>query len=341
MDSIEPVDSPMPGPASTTPRAARRSYFRDVPWRVRDVLGGFAPDVLALAAAALLGPVSVSAALAGHWLPALLAIEAWMLVYPLWIARRRHAGSPRLPRPRAVLVETLFALPALLAVMAGQVVMFNGMAYLFGEGMNSTAPWEPVVRSPNWFERLAFMILAVSVVPVAEEVFFRGMLYNALRQRLHPVVAALLQAIVFGLSHPFGLAFAAIIAWVGLALAAVYEWRKTLLAPVILHALVNAVAMAIMASSFAASANAPMLGVEGAPHERGCRITKVIPGSAADIAGLRIGDVVTAIDRKPVVDIRGIAQIIRRKRVGDTVSVEFIRDGAAHQVDPILQRRQQ
>jgi len=327
----------MPGPASTTPRAARRSYFRDVPWRVRDVLGGFAPDVLALAPAALLGPVSVSAALAGHWLPALLAIEAWMLVYPLWIARRRHAGSPRLPRPRAVLVETLFALPALLAVMAGQVVMFNGMAYLFGEGMNSTAPWEPVVRSPNWFEPLAFMILAVTVVPVAEEVFFRGMLYNALRRRFHPVVAALLQAVVFGLAHPFGLAFAAIITFVGVALAVVYEWRKTLLAPVLLHAMINAVAMAIMAWN---AANAPMLGIEGSPHEGGCVITKVMPGSAADAAGLQVGDVVTAVDRNPVADIPGIARIISRKWVGDPVSVEFIRGGQAHQVDPILQRWQ-
>jgi len=334
---MEPLDTPAPGPAGAPTRAARRSFFRDVPWRWSDLLIAFAPDVLVLAVAALIGPVSISAALAWVWLPFLLVVEAWTLGYPLWIARRRHAGSPHLPRPRAVLVETLFALPALLAVMAGQVVMFNVLAYLLGEGVRSTMPWEPVVRAPNWYEPLALMILAVSVVPVAEEVFFRGMLYNALRQRLHPVVAALLQALVFGLAHPFGLAFAAIITFVGLALAVVYEWRKTLLAPVLLHAMINAVAMAIMAWN---AANAPMLGIEGSPHEGGCVITKVMPGSAADRAGLQIGDVVTAVDRNPVVDIGGIAQIVSRKRVGDTMSVEFIRGGQAHQVDPILQRWQ-
>ncbi|MFI5460748.1 MAG: PDZ domain-containing protein [Isosphaerales bacterium] len=65
-----------------------------------------------------------------------------------------------------------------------------------------------------------------------------------------------------------------------------------------------------------------------------------MPGSAADAAGLQIGDVVTAVDRNPVADIRGMVQVIRRKRVGDRVFVEFIRGGQAHQVDPILQRRQ-
>jgi len=303
-----------------------------------DVLIAFAPPVLAFAVSALIGPVSISASRAWRVLPVLVAGEAWMLVYPLWIARRRHAGLPQLPRPRAVLVETLVALPALLAILAGQVVIFSVLAYRFGEAGTPRDPWAPVYRSPNWFEPLAFMILAVTVVPVAEEVFFRGMLYNALRRRLHPVVAALLQAVVFGLFHPFGLTFAATIALVGLALAVVYEWRKTLLAPVLLHAMINVVSTAIMAWT---AANTPMLGIEGSPHEGGCLITKVMPGSAADAAGLQVGDVVTAVDRNPVADIPGIARIISRKWVGDPVSIEFIRGGQSYQFGAILQRREQ
>ena len=96
-------------------------------------------------------------------------------------------------------------------------------------------PLEPIVRSPNRVDSLGLMILAVLVAPVAEEVLFRGMLFNKLRKRLHVLVAAPLQAVAFGLLHPFGLADMAGVALVGLAFALLYEWRKTLVAPIMMH----------------------------------------------------------------------------------------------------------
>ena len=66
------------------------------------------------------------------------------------------------------------------------------------------------------------------------------MLYNALRRRLPVIVAAPIQAVIFALVHPFGLAYRAGIAVIGLALAVFYEWRKTLVAPMLLHAMINA-----------------------------------------------------------------------------------------------------
>ncbi len=65
-------------------------------------------------------------------------------------------------------------------------------------------------------------------------------LYNALRQRLHPIPAALIQAVVFGCVHPFGLANSVGIGVAAVALAAVYEWRKSLLTPILVHAAMNA-----------------------------------------------------------------------------------------------------
>ncbi len=182
------------------------------------------------------------------------------------------------------------------------------------------------------------MILALLVAPVAEELFFRGMLYNALRRRLHLVVAALLQALVFGFLHPFAVVDSALVALVGLTCALLYEWRKTLLTPMLLHSMVNMVGIVVMQVAVAV---APRLGVISEAHEGGCQITLVEPASAADAAGLQAGDVITAVDREPAPDPPSLARIIRSKLVGDRVVVEFLRDGTAQQVDAVLKKRPQ
>ena len=109
--------------------------------------------------------------------------------------------------------------------------------------------------------------MAVTLAPVAEEMFYRGLFYNALRQRLHPILAATVQAVVFGYDHPFGLANSAGIGMAALLLALFYEWRKTLLTPILVHATMNAVGWCFLASSLAADAAAPRIGVIGEAHQ--------------------------------------------------------------------------
>ena len=139
----------------------------------------------------------------------------------------------------------------------------------------------------NRIEWVVFVVLAVTLAPVAEETLYRGMLYNALRQRFHPILAALMQAAVFGFAHPFGLANSVAIGISSLAFPLIYEWRKTLLTPILLHAAMNAVGMVFLAWSLAAEAAAPRIGVLGEAGERGCLVTEVVPGSAADKAALQ------------------------------------------------------
>jgi S1-C subfamily serine protease len=123
-----------------------------------------------------------------------------------------------------------------------------------------------------------------------------------------------------------------------LALALVYEWRKTLLTPILLHAAVNAVGIVFLAWSLAADAAAPRIGVLGEARQGGCLVTVVVPGSAADAAGIQVGDVITVVYGEPVADIPGIARVIRKHQVGDAVSVEFLRGGTAHRADVVLVR---
>ena len=87
----------------------------------------------------------------------------------------------------------------------------------------------------------------------------------------------------------------------------------------------NAVGMVLLAWSLAADAAAPRIGVLGEAHQGGCLVTEVVPGGAAETAGLQVGDVITAVDGESVADIPGVARVVRKHQVGDTVSIEFLR----------------
>jgi CAAX protease family protein len=45
-------------------------------------------------------------------------------------------------------------------------------------------------------------IIAALIAPICEELLFRGLLLRSLRRRLTPVVAVIVQALVFALAHP-------------------------------------------------------------------------------------------------------------------------------------------
>ncbi len=227
---------------------------------------------------------------------------AWMLLYPLWIVRRR-ARLPRLPRPRTVFVESLFALLGTAVAMVVLFAVFSVLFFLFGDRATTTMPWKPIAASPNWYDSLGLLVLACLDGTGGRGGLFPRHALQRLRQRLHVVVAAPVQAIIFGLTHHFGAADTTGVVLIGLALALLYEWRKTLLAPVLMHALVNVLAMAVMAQSIAADAAAPRLGVSGETHERGVRLTNVVPDTAAASAGLQVGDVIVSLDGEPVADM--------------------------------------
>jgi S1-C subfamily serine protease len=70
----------------------------------------------------------------------------------------------------------------------------------------------------------------------------------------------------------------------------------------------------------------------------GAVIVRVMPGSSAEQAGLRaayrnesnkavLGDVIVAIDGKPVKKVADLSSILQDHKVGDTVTLDLIRDG--------------
>ena len=68
----------------------------------------------------------------------------------------------------------------------------------------------------------------------------------------------------------------------------------------------------------------------------GAQITAVTANSAAARAGLKAGDVITAIDGTQVTDGNALAAAITAKQPGDSVTVHYTRDGADHTVKVTL-----
>jgi hypothetical protein len=90
-----------------------------------------------------------------------------------------------------------------------------------------------------------------------------------------------------------------------------------------------ATAVFLVSSTAAAERSDPAflgVGMSTGPNEP-CRIDTVTKDSGADSAGLRSGDVVKAIEGKPVADCNALVALIQAREPGDQVKVQVIRDG--------------
>ena len=74
----------------------------------------------------------------------------------------------------------------------------------------------------------------------------------------------------------------------------------------------------------------------GAPADQGVMVGKVLPESAAETAGLQVGDIVTAVNGEPVESAGGLSHAIRSREGGETVDLDIWRQGYAETVTAVL-----
>lgn len=107
----------------------------------------------------------------------------------------------------------------------------------------------------------------------------------------------------------------------------------------------------------------PKLGIDGVsveklqqqgldlPLEKGLLLRAVVNGSPAYAAGLRglmrtggqvaLGDIITSVDGQPVGDLDALYRLLDKKQIGDTIQIEFFRNGKTQTVPVKLTSLQQ
>ena len=73
------------------------------------------------------------------------------------------------------------------------------------------------------------------------------------------------------------------------------------------------------------------------PIERGALVVRVDEGGAGDVAGLKPGDVITALDGRAVKDLHHLHEALARHRIGEAVEVSLRRDGRTLVVEAVLE----
>jgi len=183
------------------------------------------------------------------WLVIYLFPILWRLVYPLVMARLRLSSfRVRIPPARVWLRESLVALSIVTAICVVIGVAVAVATLAANQGIQVPSVWGGTSEAsvPSLLTIL-LLISAMVVAPATEEIFFRGLVYNWLKRFCPMWLALLLQAEVFALFHPFQLTQFLIVFAIALVLGAVYEWRKTLLTPILIHMMRNVVASVAVA----------------------------------------------------------------------------------------------
>ncbi len=108
------------------------------------------------------------------------------------------------------------------------------------------------------FGLIAAGVMIICVAPFAEEFFFRGFFYGALRTRFSVVVAALIDGLLFGAIHfeggSDGLLIVPPLAVLGFIFCLVYERTRSLYTVIALHSINNSIAYTVQADGGAVSA---------------------------------------------------------------------------------------
>lgn len=333
--SDPPVDSDV-APGSEPSSASEPACFPDLQWTWLDAAIGLVPIVIfRIGANAIDENVLHRVAV-----PFNILFLGWIILYP--VIRARMLGAQfRLPSFRTVLLEGAIAAPSLfvvwmaLAVVLGSIVALNPKL-----GVNNNPLIEPVANAYDNPLLWALMAFAVVVAPVCEELFFRGLIYRTLRRYIDIRIAIVIQGLLFGFMHTFGLLHAIFASMLGIGLAIVYEFRKTIVTPICMHLFQNSLAVLVAIILGLILAGGPFLGVSGEEHEDGLRITMVQPQSSADVAGIRVGGIIKSIDGEPVPDMATMRDVIRKRRVGDSVTIEYKQDDSVQTLLAVLKKRE-
>jgi membrane protease YdiL (CAAX protease family) len=168
------------------------------------------------------------------------------LILSAWLLARLTAGAPTAAQFGLRRLSALKGLGWLMATWVAFVLFSAVWAAALGVEENDDLPQE--LGADDSTTALVFVALLVCVAaPIAEELFFRGFCFTALRRKIGVVAGAILTGVIFGAIHA-GSADAVFLVPLGVfgALLCVLYHRSGSLVPcIVLHALNNALALGV------------------------------------------------------------------------------------------------
>lgn len=122
----------------------------------------------------------------------------------------------------------------------GVIVLGGLVTYLLVRysGARVSSPVVQELRGDAWHV-LGVYAVACIFAPIMEETMFRGALFHHLRQRWGWAISAPVVALIFAMLHPQGWVAVPALGSIALVLAALREWRGSLIAPIAAHACNN------------------------------------------------------------------------------------------------------
>jgi membrane protease YdiL (CAAX protease family) len=130
--------------------------------------------------------------------------------------------------------------------LGGRVVAIWWAGALVGLGLEPPASLDATSLFPEDPLGIAMLvIIAVVVAPIVEETVYRGMLFPSLRERFGRRWGVVLSSVVFGVAHLSFVWLLVPTAFIGAMLALLFEWTRSLRAPIVAHAVFNGSALAI------------------------------------------------------------------------------------------------
>jgi membrane protease YdiL (CAAX protease family) len=155
-----------------------------------------------------------------------------------------------------------------LKIVAAAIVAYYVIAAIYSavapNGKQTVA--EDLGANDSTLALVAGAILVIGIAPFAEEFFFRGFFFRALRSRFGLWSAALIDGVVFGFVHYSGsdtLPVLPVLALLGMVFCLVYEWTGTLYAPIVMHAFNNMLAYTTVTHGAAVSLLVGVVAISG------------------------------------------------------------------------------
>ena len=137
---------------------------------------------------------------------------------------------------------------AVLLFFAYPIILFSDVVTqrLFGGGSSKQNIVEFFSGSHTIEQRIVIIVFAVAIAPVIEEFVFRFFIYGVARRYFGRLIGVMFSALLFAAAHAHFPSFVPLFI-LGSCFAIAYEWSGSILVPMTMHSLFNAVTLTALA----------------------------------------------------------------------------------------------